>query len=52
MTEEDTKPVVRYVAVVGISLPTGRYEIGDKVPVKELKKHWWLVDAGKVRTEE
>lgn len=52
MTEKKAGPVVRYVAAVGIDLPTGRYEVGDEIPAKELKKHRWLVDRGKVRTEE
>jgi hypothetical protein len=49
---EKKEPVVRYVAAIGIDLPTGRYEVGDEIPKRELKKHWWLVDRGKVRAEE
>lgn len=46
------EPVGRYVAVVGLDLPAGRFEPGDEVPKKDISKHKWLVKAGKVRLED
>ena len=45
------EPVGHYVAVVGLNLPSGRYEPGDEVPKKDIGKHDWLLKAGKVRLE-